>query len=50
MENTYRSIEGQDTAGSGCTNYGYDEGYHQEVAIAETSFTKPDTKVCTSWL
>jgi hypothetical protein len=50
MKNPYRPIEGQDTAGSGYTNYSYDESYHQEVTIAETSFSKPDIKVCTSSL
>ncbi|XP_069687026.1 membrane-associated transporter protein [Periplaneta americana] len=43
-QDPYQPIEGQNAAGNGYVNYGYDESYHQQVAIAETSFSKPDIK------
>lgn len=48
MKNPYHPIEGQDAASSSYTNYAYDESYHQQVTVAETSFSKPEVTVSTS--
>ncbi|KDR22503.1 proton-associated sugar transporter A [Zootermopsis nevadensis] len=43
-QDPYHPIDGLDTAGNGYVNYGYDESYHQEMRIEETSFIRPNTK------
>jgi hypothetical protein len=45
MKDPYHPIEGQDAPGNGYVNYGYDESYHQQVGISETSFSKLEIKV-----
>ncbi|XP_023703460.1 proton-associated sugar transporter A isoform X2 [Cryptotermes secundus] len=43
-QDPYHRIEGQNACASSYTNYGYEEGYQQEVTIAETTFSAPDNK------
>jgi hypothetical protein len=45
MKDPYHPIEGQDAPGNGYINHGYDESYHQQVRISETSFSTPEIKV-----
>lgn len=40
----YKTIDGHDASGNGYINYGYDESYHHQMTIAETSFSRPDMK------
>ena len=47
MKDPYHPIEGQDAPGNGYVNRGYDESYHQQVRISETSFSTPEIKVLT---
>jgi hypothetical protein len=46
VKDPYNPIEGQDAPGNGYINHGYDDSYHQQVTISETSFSKPEVKVC----
>jgi len=45
MKDPYNPVEGQDAANNGYINHGYDESYHQQVRISETSFSTPEIKV-----
>ena len=45
MKDPYHPIEGQDAPSNGYINHGYDESYHQQVRISETSFSTPEIKV-----
>jgi hypothetical protein len=47
MKEPYHPIQGQDAPGNGYINHGYDESYHQQVRISETSFITPEIKVST---
>lgn len=44
LQGPYRQIEGQNAPATSYINYGCEEGYHQQVSIAETSFSTPDNK------
>jgi len=47
MKDPYHPLDGQDAPDNGYINRGYEESYHQQVRISETSFSTPEIKVRT---